>query len=228
MRICRHLHTGRTIGKSHLIYRSTKFFVGLFIRLKCKYPPASSCIMQQFCNGIAAVGTKIGKRFLRCRLDNIMVSFIGIGCTICKITKFAAEFKVYDIMQHLSGLLVCEHRFHLQKLLLMFLHKIHGKKVCSRYRNIRCYQFIFLRQFIEVVYCWLIMNRKRHHNQEIIIAALNIRKFFHLVAHEQITAGKTITCKHCSWCNPIPLHHLQNFDSTIPHSVHHNRFLGIL
>ena len=40
------------------------------------------------------------------------------------------------------------------------------------------------------------MNSKRHHNQEIIIAALNIRKFFHLVAHEQIAAGKFITCEH--------------------------------
>lgn len=87
--------------------------MGLFVRLKGKHPLAAARKMQQLGDGVAAVGAKVGKMFVVCGPQDVLIGLLHRRLAVKEVVQLAAELKVDDVVQHLFGLLVGQHRLDL-------------------------------------------------------------------------------------------------------------------
>ena len=226
--ICRALHTGSSVGKSHLLHRRQQLGVGLGIRLEGEHPLAAAGVVHQLGDGVPAVGAKVGKALARGRAQNIFVSLLRIGFAVEQVLQFAAELKVDHIVQHLAGLLVGKQLLDLQKILLVAADKFHVEQLHPCHRHVGSHQLVLLRKGADALDGGQVTDGKRQHDDKVVVHRLHVAQLANGVAHEGIAACKIVAGKHRRRSNPVALHHLQNFHRAVPHAVHHHRFVAAL
>lgn len=200
-----HLHTGSPPGNAHLLDGKAELFVGLFVRLKGEHPLAAARKMQQLGDGVAAVGAKVGKMFVVCGPQDVLIGLLHRRLAVKEVVQLAAELKLTMLCSTFLDCSSANIDSTLANSCSYWRTKSRVKRLIPP-PHIRRHQLYLLGEGADTLDGRQVPHRKGHDDDKIVVARLDVPQFFHPVPHKEVAARKIVAWQTAppGGCRTVP------------------------